>query len=186
MPHSTQLPALRSLPDQRFARVIGESDFVSCRGQKSDRPNILIFIFLLERKVPRERAEVADFCVVRVGVSPTHNVQASLEAQLIKNLPAMRETRVWSLGGEYPLEKEMANPLQYSCLEDSMDRGAWRTAVHGGRKEWDTSERLTLSLSQRYNWLDSGLEDLAGSGRGAPSSAGPFWKPQGGCLNRHL
>ena len=80
----------------------------------------------------------------------------------------------------------MANPLQYSCLEDSMDRGAWRTAVHGGRKEWDTSERLTLSLSQRYNWLDSGLEDLAGSGRGAPSFAGPSWKPQGGCLNRHL
>ena len=23
------------------------------------------------------------------------------------------------------------NPLQYSCLEDSMDRGAWRAAVHG-------------------------------------------------------
>ena len=23
------------------------------------------------------------------------------------------------------------NPLQYSCLEKSMDRGAWRTAVHG-------------------------------------------------------
>ena len=23
------------------------------------------------------------------------------------------------------------NPLQYSCLEDSMDRGAWQAAVHG-------------------------------------------------------
>ena len=23
------------------------------------------------------------------------------------------------------------NPLQYSCLEKSMDRGAWRAAVHG-------------------------------------------------------
>ena len=23
------------------------------------------------------------------------------------------------------------NPLQYSCLEDSMDRGAWRAIVHG-------------------------------------------------------
>ena len=23
------------------------------------------------------------------------------------------------------------NPLQYSCLENSMDRGAWRAAVHG-------------------------------------------------------
>ena len=39
-----------------------------------------------------------------------------------------------------------------------------------GLKEWDTTERLTLSLSQRYNWLDSGLDDLAGSGWGAPPS----------------
>ena len=29
-------------------------------------------------------------------------------AQLVKNLPAMQETRVWSLGQEDPLEKEMA------------------------------------------------------------------------------
>ena len=28
------------------------------------------------------------------------------------------------------------NPLQYSCLENSMDRGAWRAAVHGVTKSW--------------------------------------------------
>ena len=28
------------------------------------------------------------------------------------------------------------NPLQYSCLENSMDRRAWRTAVHGVTKSW--------------------------------------------------
>ena len=27
------------------------------------------------------------------------------------------------------------NPLQYSCLENSMDRGAWRAMVHGGHKK---------------------------------------------------
>ena len=27
------------------------------------------------------------------------------------------------------------NPLQYSCLENPMDRGAWRATVHGGHKE---------------------------------------------------
>ena len=29
------------------------------------------------------------------------------------------------------------NPLQYSCLENSMDRGVWRTKVHGVPKESD-------------------------------------------------
>ena len=28
------------------------------------------------------------------------------------------------------------NPLQYSCLENSLERGAWRTAVHGVEKSW--------------------------------------------------
>ena len=36
------------------------------------------------------------------------------------------------------------NPLQYSCLETPMDRGAWRAAVHGVTK--NTAERLALSL----------------------------------------
>ena len=35
------------------------------------------------------------------------------------------------------------NPLQYSCLEDSMDRGAWRVTMWPwGHKEWDLTERL--------------------------------------------
>ena len=42
---------------------------------------------------------------------------ASLVAQTIKDLPAMWETQVW----EDPLEKGI---LQYSCLENSIDRGA--------------------------------------------------------------
>ena len=28
------------------------------------------------------------------------------------------------------------NPLQYSCLENSMDRGAWQATVHGVVKSW--------------------------------------------------
>ena len=34
------------------------------------------------------------------------------------------------LGGEDPLEKEIANSLQYSCLENPMDRGAWQATAH--------------------------------------------------------
>ena len=40
--------------------------------------------------------------------------------QMVKNLPAMQKTRVQSLGWEDPLEKGNGNPLQYSCLENSM------------------------------------------------------------------
>jgi len=29
------------------------------------------------------------------------------------------------------------NPFQHSCLENSMDRGAWWATVHGITKEWD-------------------------------------------------
>ena len=49
---------------------------------------------------------------------------ASLVAQRVKRLPAMQETWVRPLGQEDPLEKEMANPLQYSSLENPMDRGS--------------------------------------------------------------
>ena len=42
----------------------------------------------------------------------------SLVAQMLKHLPGMRETQVWSLGREHPLEKENGNPFQYSCFPD--------------------------------------------------------------------
>ena len=29
------------------------------------------------------------------------------------------------------------NPLQYSCLKNPMDRGAWQAAVHGDANKWD-------------------------------------------------
>ena len=35
------------------------------------------------------------------------------------------------------------NPLQYSCLEDSMGRGAWQVTAHRGRKESDMIEQLS-------------------------------------------
>ena len=51
---------------------------------------------------------------------------------MAKNLPAIQETWVQSLEQEDPLEKEgNGNPLQYSCLENSVDRGA-----HGVAKSW--------------------------------------------------
>ena len=51
----------------------------------------------------------------------------------------MQETRVPSLLQEDPGEGS-GNPLQYSCLENPMERGAWQATVHGLTKESDTSE----------------------------------------------
>ena len=74
----------------------------------------------------------------------THKVKqsswgASLIAQLVKNLPAMQETWVWSLGSS-PGEGN-GNPLQYSCLKNPTDK-AWQATVHGVT-ESDMAEWLT-------------------------------------------
>ena len=38
------------------------------------------------------------------------------------------------------------NPLQYSCLENSTDRGAWWVLIRG-IEEWNTTERLTHTMT---------------------------------------
>ena len=66
-------------------------------------------------------------------------------AQTIKNLPAMWETWVWSLGWEDPLNNSY--PLQYSCLENSMDKRAWQATVHGvAKSRHDSCSYPTLDL----------------------------------------
>ena len=54
---------------------------------------------------------------------------------MVKNLLPMQEMWVQSLGQEDPLEKAMT-PFQDSCLENPMDRGAWRVIVHGVSENW--------------------------------------------------
>ena len=52
-------------------------------------------------------------------------------AQRVKNLSAMQETQVQSLGREDSPGGGNSNPLLYSCLENSMDRGVWQATDHG-------------------------------------------------------
>ena len=53
---------------------------------------------------------------------------------MVKNLPAnagdIRDPGSIPGSGRPPGEGN-GNPLQYSCLETSMDRGAWQATVHG-------------------------------------------------------
>ena len=75
-----------------------------------------------------------------------------LVAQLVKNLPAVQETRVQSLGLEDPLEKEMATHSSILAWKIS-----W-TEEPGGlhpwcRKESDTTEQLTHTT---YTHMHSG------------------------------
>ena len=65
--------------------------------------------------------------------------EASQASLVVKN-PLINAGELRDVGsipglGRYPGGRR-ENPLQYSCLENPMDRGAWRTTVHGGAKSW--------------------------------------------------
>ena len=66
--------------------------------------------------------------------------QASLVAQMVKNLPAMQETWVQSLGRDNPLEMGMATNSSILAWRIPMDRLAWWTTGPQGHKESDTIE----------------------------------------------
>ena len=58
---------------------------------------------------------------------------------MVKNSPASAGDEVNSFlipGSERSPVEENGNPLQYSCLENSMERGTWPATVHGVAKSW--------------------------------------------------
>ena len=74
----------------------------------------------------------------RMGRSPGEGIGyplqyswASLVAQMVKNLLAMQETWVWSLGWEDSLKESMATHSSFLSWRITMDRGAWQARVHG-------------------------------------------------------
>ena len=60
----------------------------------------------------------------------------TLLAQMVKNMPAMWETWVQSMGWEDSLEEGMAIHPSILTWRTPMDRGAWWAAVHGVAKSW--------------------------------------------------
>ena len=56
---------------------------------------------------------------------------------VVKNPPANTTDTILSLVREDSPEEGNGNPLQYFCLENPMDRGAWQATVQGVAKESD-------------------------------------------------
>ena len=73
---------------------------------------------------------------------------------MVKNLPARvggtRDTVLIPESGRSPGVGN-GNPLQYSCLENSMDRGAWWATVHGAAK----SQTGLSTDTHTHGWLVS-------------------------------
>ena len=96
----------------------------------------------------------------------------------------MWETQVRSLGWEDPLAKGRGYPLQYSCLKNPMDRGAWWAIQSMGsqrvRHDWvnNTHSKNTITETRRANhFLGPCLSPPWGSNaRSAPSSLGTVGK----------
>ena len=68
---------------------------------------------------------------------------ASLVAQMVRNLTARQETPGLILGSGRSHGERNGDPLQYSRLENCMDRGAWSFIVHGIAKSWTPLKQLT-------------------------------------------
>ena len=65
---------------------------------------------------------------------------------VVKNPPAnVGDTGIEGLipGSRRSPGEGNGNPLQYSCLENSMNRGAWRAIVHGVARSQSTAEQLS-------------------------------------------
>ena len=63
------------------------------------------------------------------------------------------ETWVWSLDQEDSPGEGSGTPLQYSCLENPMDRGAWQTTVHGVANSQTRLNQLGMHAAVRLKSL---------------------------------
>ena len=68
--------------------------------------------------------------------SDTVNIMTSQVALVVQNLPANAGDAGSIPGLERSLGIGNGNPLRYSCLENSVDRGTWRVTVHWVAKSW--------------------------------------------------
>ena len=69
---------------------------------------------------------------------------------LVKNPPANAEDAALIPGSGRSSGGGNGNPLQYSCLENSMDRGTWQATVHGVAKSQTRLSRYAAAAAQGH------------------------------------
>ena len=79
-------------------------------------------------------------------------------SSVVKNLPAMQETQFQSLGGDDPLEKEMATHPSILAWEIPWTEGAWQDIIDGIAKSWtdlkqQPVEEAHVKLNLKANWI---------------------------------
>ena len=104
-------------------------------------------------------------------------------AQMVKNLPAMQETH--SIPGlEKSPGEENSSPLQYSCLENSMDRGACQAMVHRVAKNRTQLSNYTFTFIDVSYGSSAHLGKETGAQRGSLTCPGSHVaQPQVGVLS---
>jgi len=89
---------------------------------------------------------VASCCLSVFYIVVYVNLRASQVALVVKNTPASKED-IRDVGSSPGLGRSPGgghgNPLQYSCLENPMDRGAWWATIHGVAKSQKGLKRLS-------------------------------------------
>ena len=94
------------------------------------------------------RKSCAVYLISLMGIHDARPTRgASQVALAVKNLPAntgdVRDKGSMPWSGRSPGGGH-GNPLQYSCLENPMDRGAWQATVHRVAKSWTQLKRLSM------------------------------------------
>ena len=103
-------------------------------------------------------------CIILLLVPNKLVSNHSTSTPMVKNLPAdVEDIRGAGLlpGSGRSLREGHGNPLQYSCLRNPMDRGAWRDTVHGVAKESDMTQQLNTHHLPRDRATLCKLSDLS-------------------------
>ena len=158
--------SFRCLAPQKWSRQVGLNTFLLCMCAKSRHScptllDLMDYSPLCSSVHGISQARILEPVVIsfsRGSSPPRDSLPPSYQGGLpswrylvVKNLPAnagdSRRAGLHPGSGKSPGE-ENGNPLQYSCLDNPMDRGAWLATLHGGHKESARTESTSHPCTQ--------------------------------------